>query len=205
MDVLDRMGNEGHPEEDYLERYIMKTCSKQEVDALDEHLLVCEHCRARLYSAEEFVSLIKMAMPLGPSRQRVPRWRETIVEFFGRPMGMAAGCAALAAVLLAAPALLRNRAPTVEIVDLASTRGAEAPSASERSLIILRLDTRGLTEPMEGQVVDGGGVPVWTQQITPEKGELRVERRLKPGMYWVRINSSQGDHENLREFPLVVK
>ena len=216
MDVLDRMGHRSHPEEDHLERYVMKTCSEQELEAIEEHLMACEQCRARLYQAEEYVALWKIAVPLGPSRRRITRWRQTLAsvpaaimsQWIAQPMAVAASCAALAAVLLAAPLLFRQTAPGEEFLTLAATRGqhADAPVSSSAKLLRLRLDTTDLSgEPLEGQVVDVSGSSVWTELITQAHPELKLDRTLKPGVYWVRINSRQGDHANLREFRIEVR
>src|SRR5450755_1617876 len=102
MDVLDWMGNhDHHPDEDYLERYVMKTCSEQETERIEGHLLVCEQCRTRLYEAEEWVVLMKTALPLGPRRVKTPAWRSAFVQLFSRPVIMA-GCVAMAVALCAA-------------------------------------------------------------------------------------------------------
>ena len=206
MDVLDRMGNKGHPEEDYLERYVMKTCSERESNAIEEHLLVCEHCRARLYAAEEWVSLMKTALPLGPNRLRIPRWRESIGQLFTRPMTIAAGCAAMVTIMLSASLLLRETPLEEQWVTLAATRGEQPdPTVDSHKLLRLRLDTTDLVEPMEGQIVDAIGAPVWTQLITPSSPDIKLDRTLQPGKYWVRINSREGGHRNLREFPLSIR
>ena len=212
MDVLDRMGKPDHPEEEYLERYVMKACKDQELDAIEAHLLLCEHCRARLYQAEEWVSLMKMALPLSPSRQRKPSWLERLQfpqragQFFAHPMAMAAGCVALLALLVAGPISMQRQRPSgEELVELTATRGQTAAIVHAGKVSRLHLDARDLVEPLEGQIVDLTGAPVWTEPITLEKPELRPTRPLKPGSYWVRINSRQGEHEILREFQIQVK
>lgn len=220
MDVLDRMGKQCHPEEDHLERYLMKVCSEQEAVAVKSHLLACEQCRARLNDVEDWVSLLKTAIPLGPNRLREkPGWRRAIrtpgewqilgaiVQFFARPIGAAAGCAALAAILLAMPVLLRESAPDEQLISLTATRGqhGSAPTASSHDRLRFRLDATDLAEPLEGQVVDVTGAVICTESITQANPELHVDRPLKPGLYWVRINSRQGEHANLREFRIEVK
>ena len=220
MDVLDRMGKQCHPEEDHLERYVMKVCSEQEAVALEDHLFGCEQCRARLYDAEEYVALMKSTIPLGPRRlQERPGWRQVIripgewqipgavAQLFAQPTSMAAGCAALAAVLLATPLLLRETAPGEELISLTATRGQHqsAPTASSHHRLRLRLDATDLTEPLEGQMVDVTGAVILTKSITQANPELAVDRPLKPGLYWVRINSRHGEHANLREFRIEVK
>ena len=205
MDALDRMGYHGHPEEDCLERYVMKTCTKQENGTIENHLLECEQCRARLSDADEWVSLMKIALPLGPARPRVPRrWRLATAQMWSHPAAMAGG-AALAVILLAAPLLLREPVSREEFVLLSATRGGADQWAHANTLLRLRLDTTGLVEPFEGQIADDKGGIVWSQPISSSSPELKLDRKLKPGVYWVRINSLEGAHPNLREFSLRVK
>jgi hypothetical protein len=208
MDVFDRMGSQGHPEEDYLERYVMKTCSEQELVAIEEHLLICEQCRARLSCAEEWVLLMKSALPLSPPPKRVPRWHLSIGQLFTRPIAMAAGCAALAAILLATPLLLRERPVQEELVPLSASRGGANqgdPAADSHRFLRLRLDVTDLAEPLQGQVVDDAGGIVLSQAISLSNPDLKLDQRLKPGTYWVRVNSGAGDHSTLREYSLRVR
>jgi hypothetical protein len=45
----------GHPGEDELERYAMETCPPARAEAIEEHLLLCEPCRARLAGIDSFL------------------------------------------------------------------------------------------------------------------------------------------------------
>jgi len=218
MDILDRMGNQGHPEEDYLERYVMKTCSEPEVDAIESHLFDCEQCRNRLYCAEEYVALMKSAVPLGPSRRKLPKWRTALSPVLSgqflalpRPVAVWAGCGALAALLFAAPLLMRQNAGADELVSLTATRGggsseeASTAVAHSRNHLILSPDTTGLVGPLEIEVVDANGASVFSHPIAAGSTRVGIEHRLKPGQYWVRINSGAADHANLREYELRVE
>ncbi len=208
MDVFDRNGPQGHPEEDYLERYVMKTCSEPELDAIEEHLWICEQCRDRLDYAEEWVSLMKLAVPLGPKRKKEIHWHILIGQLFTRPVSLAVGCAAIAAVFWATPLLLRKPPPQEELISLSASRGgpeqASQPADSHR-LLRLRLDLTDLASPLQGQVVDEAGGIVWTQPISASNPELKPARPLQPGTYWVRVNSSVGDYRTLREYSLRVR
>ena len=207
MDVLDRMGHQGHPEEDHLERYVMRICSAQEAGVIEAHLPDCEPCRVRLYDAEEWVSLMKTALPLGPTHRTAVHWRLSIGQLFTRPGTLAAGCMALAAILVIAPSLLRDRAVHEEFVMLSATRGGpvQPPAGSSHNLLRLHLDVTGLEEPLDGQVVDESGGVVWSQPVTATNPEIMLDRPLKPGDYWVRVNSREQTHANLREFSLHVE
>ena len=121
-------------------------------------------------------------------------------------MAMAAGCAALAAILVAAPWLLRPGPPEEEWVTLVATRGSHTESAADsRHLLRLRVDTTGLVSPVEGQIVDSTGALVMSVALTAAGTEMKLDRQLKPGTYWIRINSGVLDKPTPREFRLPVK
>ena len=61
MDI-EQQGKTPHPVEETLERYVMKTCTHEEVERVEEHLLWCDPCRVRLEKAEEYVSLMKVGL-----------------------------------------------------------------------------------------------------------------------------------------------
>ena len=206
MDVLGLIGNEGHPEEENLERYIMNLSSDPERDAIEAHLQVCKQCGVRLNDAKEWVCLMKTNLPLVRNRREVPNWRGVLSRFLPQPVAWAAGCAALAAILLTAPPLLRRAPIPEQLLNLSATRGEKPPSGvlNSHALGRLRLDTTDLTEPLDGQVVDTSGTEVWSQPITPASPEIRLPRPLDHGIYWVRINSRQ-DHATIREFRIEVR
>lgn len=207
MDLLDRMGHQGHPEEDYLERYVMKTCSEPEMEAIEEHLLVCEQCQTRLHCAEEWVALMKSALPLGPKRSRVPRWPFKFDYVLTRPFALA-GCAAIVVLLCAAPFVMRESPQEDQLVALSATRGAEeqgAALAKSGNHLILAPDVTGLVGPLVLEVVDSSGTVVFTRALATADPRVRLEHRLKPGQYWVRINSAEADSPNLRESSLRVE
>ena len=207
MDVLDRMGQQGHPEEDHLERYVMKTCSDQEKDRLEEHLLICEHCQDRLYSAEEWVALMKSAMDFGPKRFPLPRWRLNFGQNLTRPVTLA-GFGAIVLMLCVAPALVREKSGDDEIVALSANRGGGdqvIATANSHKHLILKPDFTGLVGPFQFDVVDSGGASVFSQSLAGSAIEVRLDRELTPGTYWVRINSAAPGHITLRESGLRIQ
>ena len=208
MDAFDRMGKSRHPHEEDLERYVMKAGSKQETEAIEEHLLVCEACRTRLPDIEEYVATLKMALPLGPrskpSRFRLPQWHFS----FGRPMAMA-GCAAVVAAMLCIPLLLREPEGVEEWVKLSANRGGQDETiakASSRNHLTLQLDVTGLDGPLEARIVDKNGAQIYTQTVLdPAHPIVTPNARLKPGRYYVRVISREGKHAILRETGLQVQ
>jgi hypothetical protein len=192
----------------------MKSCSETEKEAVEKHLLVCELCRVRLQKAEEWVALMKFAIPLGPKRHFLPSWHlivgqiRQIGQSMTRPVVLT-GCAALTIILCAAPLLLREQRASDEVVSLSATRGGNEQAiatASSHRRLILEPDISGLAGPLKLEVVDAAGAPLFSQPLpggSPPR--VRLDRRLKPGTYWVRINSAEAGHTNLRESGLRVQ
>jgi hypothetical protein len=51
-----------HPPDDLLERYAMGALAEPELERVEEHLLVCEACQARLAETDAFVSATRAAL-----------------------------------------------------------------------------------------------------------------------------------------------
>lgn len=214
MDALDRDDKTGHPSEEYLERYTMRMCSAAEADTLEEHLLICEQCRGRLAHAEEWVSLMKSALPLGPKASPSPGWRETLKHFLAVPISLKpwalAGAAALTIALLGIPALRLK--PTLlqeeQSVSLETTRGAaprESAASTGRPLKLL-FDVAGLPGgAKEVTIVDTSGQNHWTGPLPEGQSTLALRASLPSGKYWVRLATPQPERRQLREFALVVQ
>ena len=56
-----QMMSKSHPAEDVLERYAMGTLSEAEVVPVEEHLLLCPSCCARVVFLDDFVGSIRAA------------------------------------------------------------------------------------------------------------------------------------------------
>ena len=60
MQLVSRTG--GEPSNEELELYSMVRLSEQASARLEEHILLCESCRARLNEFDEFVNTIRRAL-----------------------------------------------------------------------------------------------------------------------------------------------
>lgn len=186
-----------HLTEEMLEEYRFGRLSQGDVDALEEHLLICLQCCETLKKIDEFASAVRMYATL-PASAAVgrPAWAR------GVGMGAIIAAAALGLTVAAIHPASRSahRAPVVPLTTFRGGDGATIPAQSDA---ILSLDLAGLTP--EGayrvQIVDGQGEQVWTGQSRALDGELkvRVSSGLRPGAYWIRLYSQD---ELVREFGL---
>jgi hypothetical protein len=113
----------------------------------------------------------------------------------------------MAVALCAGSFLLRDPPAAEERVHLYAMRGAPSEAISQASShhrLILRLDTSGLSGPMEAQIVDAIGTPIFSSPVSGPSPEVKLERTLSSGLYWVRINSAADGHRTLRESGLNV-
>ncbi len=201
-----------HWDETQLEQYALRKLPEPEVEALEEHLLVCEVCQQNLARTDEYVSAMRSvsARLRAEDEQREESWLPSWLVGAQMAWVMAA-----AAVLLGAAAFVNWRkaetwttAPAA--VFLEATRGVESPVGAQAPSGVpfrVKLDVRGL--PAEGswevEIVDANGRQVWRGALSAagETAEGRVDARLKPGQHFVRLRSAWGELQ--REFSLKVR
>jgi hypothetical protein len=218
-----------HLPEELLEKYAFGRLPQSELPGVEEHLLVCEYCRERLESEDNFAQAMHVLakVPEQPGKRsaidRIKSWVSQAPGILSRPSALAA---TLAVILVAGFALwhlalrpdgnplgnpLGNRSS--ETITLAALRGggeAGMAHASAGRALDLSIDLQEIAEfsPQAGnyrlEVVDTAGAPLWTGAASAAAGKLgaRVDRRLTTGMYWVRLYSPTG--KLLREFGLQV-
>lgn len=179
-----------------IEDFLFNRLSGVTREAVEEHLLVCEECLKRVEDEEQYVDTVRAAagrieaeMLAGvqpgedgeesPGRRGAPRW------------ALAAG---LAAVLVGGSLTVRLLQPRLPVdvplrVERSAESGPEAVPAGRD--LRLKADLRGLPPlPLfrwtianrEGIVVSEGSV-----EREAELAEIRLERGLPEGLYWVRI------------------
>lgn len=190
-----------HVPDEELERYSLAGAAGEEFARLEEHLLICDACRAKL---EEY-DLIAHSMA-GAAAQ----WRSEHSRSEPKGWSLPRLLLPLAAVLLLVlgalwiinHAGLENHAPAVAIA-LRTTRGA-APDARAPALrpLDLQPDLTGVPPfpHYDLQLVDQVGGKVARAQ-TDGRSPTRIPG-LQSGMYFVRLYSPAGDL--LREYALSV-
>lgn len=194
------VGSDGHASDEDLERYSLGNVNGEDSARLEEHLLICESCRARLEEHD---------LIAGSMASAAARWREEHPRpnTGGRPLvqwllAIAAVLAlGLGAAWLGRPGADRN-APPIAIA-LSTTRGA-APGAHApaRRPLELSPDLTGIAAlpQYDLEVVDRVGGKVARMKFAP--GAPARIPALQPGTYFVRLYSPAG--ELLREYALSV-
>jgi hypothetical protein len=198
-----------HPTEDILEEYIFNRLLDEAKAALEEHLLLCSKCREALQDSEEYIRLMKAATADDTAKASAISQIRAVA--MGPPLASSVVWAA-GLVMLCAMALLSWRVeppPPPAAVLLSSLRGGEGPSSMIRGPAGRPLDLDMNTDdvPVAAnryrlEMVNAAGRPVWDGMAPVSGGKLtaHVSERLKPGVYWVRLRSAEG--ELLREFGL---
>jgi hypothetical protein len=203
------LDNKSHWNEVELEQYSMGKLPQAEVEALEEHLLVCPLCRDHLSQADDFTTSMRRvsarlrAEDEAQSRARLPPW------LAGPRMAWA-----LAGIVLVAASLVvyLRRSPAIQgppaVVYLEALRGApDAGRVPPGRPFVAKLDVRGLPPAAQWpvEVVDSGGRLIWRGSLNAAGGtaEGRIDTPLHPGQYFVRLQSPS--RELLREFSLTAR
>jgi hypothetical protein len=159
-----------------LELYVMGRLAPELVDRIEEHLLVCEPCRAALDETAIYCAALRKEFAAAPVRSR-PGWRSAPVFAF------------TVVVLLLAVAgwfLTRDMAPSVPLatIQLTAMRG-DMPAADRARETEIRLtDAVGFQGVAE--LVDESGGSIWKGSLAAG-GALRINKPLGSGAYFVRL------------------
>lgn len=194
------MPQQQHISEDRLDLYALGKLPQDELPRVEEHLLACEGCRARVAQADEFAFLFREAAANPEARPRLrwlPVWRR-------RAMAGVAAAAAVAAVLVVTRREPSPLAPA--IVSMQAMRGPEAPAEIDAGRpAILVFDIDAADGSYEAQIVDTTGKEALRSATTSREGRLSVSAgRLSKGSYWVRVYRSGGG-EPIVEYGLRVR
>jgi len=205
-----------HAADDELEQYVLGGLVEPEVAAVEEHLLVCETCRARLEETESFVQAMRSAAR--KLRAEPPSAWEEFKSWFSRWMAMptpvwATAAAAVAVVcgLAAWPSLLRHsRTPAAFTVSLEAQRGIEGASESRvprEAPLVLFIDLAEVAahDSYRIEVVDALGKLEAEFTKAPASGrlEVRAKHGLPAGRHWIRLYAPGRAGALLREFAVL--
>jgi hypothetical protein len=202
-----------HASEDAIEHYVLGGLDEQEVADVEEHLLVCSTCQARLEEAESFITAMRSAAT--KLRAEPPSAWEELRSRFSRLMAMPTPiwttCAVAALIVCAlalTPSLITHpsKAPAFA-VSLEAARGAEGLAESRvpaNTPLLLSMDITELPprDSYRLEIVDALGRPEMVMTLAPENGRLvaNTGRALGAGRHWVRLYAIGKPQSLLREF-----
>jgi anti-sigma factor RsiW len=188
-----------HIEEDLLDQYAMGTLPQDSAQHVEEHLLSCTVCQARLKETDEFLAVYSVAA--AEMQTRVP-WRGIHLAPARAVWASAAVLAAAAALWIAVPR--RSSAPPATVW-MQSLRGPESQAhvaSGKPALLVFDLPVAASATNYEIEVVDPAGNPVLTAPAQLTKGRLSGLLKLASGTYWVRVYHTQPRKELVAEYGL---
>ncbi len=203
------MSTEGraHPSADEMENYLLGRLSSDHNAALEEHLLVCEACQRTCDETREFVTATTSA-----ARALAAQPEPSARSWWRLPFPTAAyACALTALIAVISVGYLRQPVqPQGEtVVALSATRSADPnpPAAAAGHSVRLHLDTSSLPPSSKYlvEVVDQSGDRIWNGEFVTSAAayDLHLNKSLRAGTYWVRVNAPGG--AALREYELPVR
>jgi hypothetical protein len=187
-----------HGTDDQLENYALGRLSDSELPAIEEHLMVCAGCRERVDRMEEFALGMRDALLAGAAQAALTRqsWLSTVgVSWLRKPaFSLALGFALLMAVLLIFSSGRNRIAPTAAL-QLTAIRGEMPFSVPARETDLTLIDVPPTAGHFRIEVLDATGRTEWNGMADsgPRGVEIKVQRRLRPGDYFVRLYDSAGE------------
>ncbi len=191
-----------HIEEDLLDQYAMGTLPAELTQQLEEHLLSCKLCQARLVETDEFLPVFKAAATQPDARPRPAQKRILML-----PASVWAGAAALAGLvicLIAWPRPVPNLVPaTVMMQSLRGAEGEARMASAKPALLVFDLPVEAPPENYEIEVVDTAGNEILKTRAELKNGQLAGRfGKLAAGSYWVRIYLTRPAPELIAEYGL---
>jgi len=190
-----------------LEQYSMDSLAEPALTELEEHLLICSHCRQRLEATDDYVSAMRGAAARiqeeAESRKRF--WTRVSGALTVRRLGWTLAVMALVLAGITVRVLLRAPRSTQPFaLVLETTRGAGLQHAPAGRPIDLSLDLRGVPAlpAYAVEIVDEAGRRQSESSMPggQSRGRILLPDRLPPGAYFIRLYSPS--RELLREYGL---
>jgi hypothetical protein len=195
FDKFRRTGVDYHVEETTLERYSMGSLEAEILAKLEQHLLLCEMCRARVIAADAYIHTMKVAVGMLPVDIEQPAWNFRLLQAF-----VVYALLMVVSVVSFAPSD-RHHAPAA--IALAGLRGAEEAHGPSGRLLVLQPDLNGLAAAASYRIemVNDSGSLIWRGAfLANAKGAGALVPPKSPGLYFVRLSLLSG--KLLREYAL---
>lgn len=196
-----------HLADDELERYSMGNLPDSDAGGLEEHLLLCEHCRQRLEETDTYVGSMRDAAAEFRHRENLvpaPSPRQSWIWGWLRMVPALAAVALLVVLIGKFSSISDIGGGPPFAISLEANRGpANAAWAPADTKLLVRLDLAGLPDgsAYRLEMVNDTGATVW--QDTAAAHDAKVECKIpqaRAGAYFIRVYSEAG--MLLREFGL---
>jgi hypothetical protein len=196
-----------HSTDEQLELYALGRLSDSDHTLLEEHVMVCECCRARLDSVGNFAFGMRAAgiESMAEKEKAVPGFLESVRPFLRRPAVSMSLAFVVLLVVIGIFSTGRNEVPAVATLQLTATRGAMPVAVPARSYQLHLTDGPRDAGPFRVEVLNAGGGAMWANlaQGGSSGMDVTVTQRLLPGDYFVRVSSADG--KLLREYGFRVR
>jgi len=175
-----------HGTDDQLEQYALDLLPESHLPRLEEHLMICEVCREKLDQIADFALGMRAAPVTAPP-----------TDWFGWLRRPAFSMALAFAALILVVGIFSNRGmklvPAVSL-QLNATRGEIPFTVPAREFDLTLADGPREAGPFRVEVVDATGLSVWSglAESSPAGVQVKVMRRLAPGVYFVRLSAASG-------------
>lgn len=202
-----------HITEEQLEKYNLQQLAEPAAEVVEEHLLVCEHCRTQLAELELFTKTFRAVAPV-LAREDALAERGGLGEWFRRqfqnPLPALAFGAVAAMALIVGPMVWLERPAQgpAAIVPLEAVRANAFPEAPAGRPLHFALELTGLASSpsFRAEIANESGQSVFTRTVTPAAATTMLElpEGLRAGRYWLRLYGRE-DQEPVREFGFTVR
>ena len=197
-----------HITEEQLEKYHLQQLSEPAAEAVEEHLLLCEHCQTQLEELEVFTKSFRAVAPI-LAREDALEQRGGIAHWLRRQWqnpfpALALGAAMALALFIVPLRWAADPAPgPLATVDLQAVRASVIPQAPAGRPLRFRLDLSGLApvDSFRVEFTQDSGKTIANRTLTQSEtiATLDLAEGLAAGGYWLRIYAPQ-QAEPLREF-----
>jgi anti-sigma factor RsiW len=202
-----------HITEEELEKYHLHQLSESAAEAVEEHLLLCEHCQTQLEDLEVFTESFRAVAPI-LAREDAREQRGGIADWLRRqlqnPFPALAWGAAAALALFLVP-LRWSTSPAsgpLATIELQAVRASVIPHAPASRPLRFRLDLSGLppSASFRAELTQDNGKTITNRSLfLSETTNTRdLADGLAAGRYWLRIYAPK-QTEPLREFGFTVQ
>lgn len=202
-----------HPEEDLLERYLLRQSAEEEIERVESHILACESCVTRLENLELEIAAMRRALleveAKQEARSAAPAVGKTKHRFVLPTWSWAGAAAAVALAIALVPQLLQHNQPAD--FSLSAYRGMETVVVPEDRPLHLTLNANDLPQGPAGvTIVDAEGNRIWSGlgRIENHRISVTIPRIARPGTHFVRLYSRAQEGAQpklLREFSIDVQ